>query len=143
VEGVGRIGRVGERPENVEELDDRPRPAVAEHERQGVRVPRAGVDEVDALPVDLRQEVVQPVETVLLRPPVEALEPVTHQLAEVGEVGSLLPAGLRRRARPPRPRESLAQVLEVLVGDVNVERLDLRSVRHHAPEAPQSPTSVA
>ena len=98
---------------------------------------------VDALAVDLGQEVVQPVETALLRPPVEAVAPVGHQLAEVGEIRSLLPAGLRRRGGPSRPGEPMAQVIEVVVRDFNAERLDVRRFRHHAPEAPGSPTSVA
>ena len=37
VAGIATVsGRVGERPDHVEELDDRPRPSVGEHERHGV-----------------------------------------------------------------------------------------------------------
>jgi hypothetical protein len=40
VEGVTRVAavrrRVGERLDHLEELDDRPGPAVREHERQGI-----------------------------------------------------------------------------------------------------------
>ena len=44
---------------DVEELDDRARPAVGEEQREGVRVGRPGMDEVDGLPVDPGAEVVE------------------------------------------------------------------------------------
>ena len=49
------------------ELDDRAGPAVRDHERERVRVLRARVDEVDALPVDLRRAVLVAVELRLAR----------------------------------------------------------------------------
>ena len=58
MEGVGRsatvAGGVGQRADGVEELHDRPGPAVAEDHRQGVVVRGTNVQEVDAQPVDLR-----------------------------------------------------------------------------------------
>ena len=53
VGGVAAVGgRIGERPDHLEELDDRPGPAVRDDERQRVGVRRADVEEVDAEPVD-------------------------------------------------------------------------------------------
>ena len=48
-------GRVGERPDDVQHLDDRAGPAVGDDHGQGVRVRRPDVDEVDVEAVDLGQ----------------------------------------------------------------------------------------
>ena len=56
VEGVGRIAAVGagigQRADDVEELDDRAGPAVGEDQRHRVGFGRTDVQEVDVLPVD-------------------------------------------------------------------------------------------
>jgi hypothetical protein len=56
IERVGRgapgRSRVGKRRDDVEELDDRPGPPVDQHERRGVGLGRAHVQEVQVLPVD-------------------------------------------------------------------------------------------
>jgi hypothetical protein len=63
VEGVGGLapvgGRIGERPDHFEELDDRPGPAVRDDERQRLGVRREDVEEVDAEPIDSRAELRQ------------------------------------------------------------------------------------
>ena len=46
VKRVRWVGRVGQRFDHVEELDHRPRPAVHQHERAGLRMRRASVDRV-------------------------------------------------------------------------------------------------
>ena len=60
VKGVCRVApvrlRVAKRPDHVEELDHRAGPAVAEDQREGVRLGRADVQEVDVLAVDLGGE---------------------------------------------------------------------------------------
>jgi hypothetical protein len=57
VEGVCRVAPVrflvAQRPDHVEELDHRAGPAVSEDQREGVRLRRADVQEVDVLAVDL------------------------------------------------------------------------------------------
>ena len=63
MERVGRIpavgGRVGERPDEVDELGERSGPAVDEQQRHGVRFRRFHVQEVDGLAVDLGGELRQ------------------------------------------------------------------------------------
>ena len=49
-------GRVGERADGLEQLDDRARPAVRHDQRQRVLMPRLHMDEVDVQPVDLGRE---------------------------------------------------------------------------------------
>ena len=52
-------GRVGERADGLEQLDDRARPAMRHDQRQRVFVLGAHVDEVDVEPVDLGRELGQ------------------------------------------------------------------------------------
>jgi hypothetical protein len=54
VSAVG--GRVSERTDGLEQLDDRAGPAVGHDQRQSVLMPRPDVDEVDVDSVDLRKE---------------------------------------------------------------------------------------
>ena len=55
-------GRVRERADDLEQLDDRAGPPVGDDQRQRVLVGRPDVDEVDADPVDLRGELGEGVE---------------------------------------------------------------------------------
>ena len=123
VERVGGIGRIGERPDDLQVLDDRARPPVGHHERHRVRVPRAHVQEVDVDAVDLRAEPGHRVEPGLRRAPVVAVRPVGAQLAQVGERHAVGRIGLG--ARPAHAREALAQVAEPRVGNVDPERPQL------------------
>jgi hypothetical protein len=51
--GAAVSGRVGQRADGREQLDDRPGPAMRHDQRQRVLMPRLDVDEVDGDPVDL------------------------------------------------------------------------------------------
>ena len=109
-----RVGRgpavcsgVGQRTDHLQLLDDRTGPAVGDDDRQGVRVLRLHVDEVDVEPVDVRDEIgigedlrlgAAPIVTV--RPMIgellhcrepDALRVVVHRLP-VGPLGRLDPA---------------------------------------------------
>ena len=64
---------------------------MGDEERQRVRIGRALVDEVDVESVDGGLEVVERVELSFLVPPVEPCLPVVDQLAEVGQVGAIVP----------------------------------------------------
>ena len=56
--------------DHLGEFEDRPRPAVAEQERQGVRMPGAHVEEVDAQALDLGAVLAEGVEPRLATAPV-------------------------------------------------------------------------
>ena len=90
--------RVRERPDDVQELRDGPRPAVREDERQRVRLRRANVEEVDPLPVDVGGELRERVEAPLPDAPVVAAAPVLHERPKNGERHAVIPA--RRRGSP-------------------------------------------
>jgi hypothetical protein len=99
VEGVGRVAAVaagvGERPDEVDVLEEGVGPAVGEDQRQGVGLGRAEVQEVDVLPVDggVLRELVEP---GLPGPPVVLVLPVVDQVADVADRDAVLPARLDR-----------------------------------------------
>ena len=123
VERIRGIGRIGERGDDLQVLDDRAGPPMGHHERHRVLVPRSHVQDMDVHAVDPRAELRHCVEPGLQRSPVVPVRPVGAQLAQVGERHALGRIGLR--ARPPRARDALAQVAELRVGDVDAERLQL------------------
>ena len=97
VEGVGGVAavslRLGEPWDDVEELDDRARPAVGEEQREGVRVraERAWMKWIDWPSIRVRK-CSKLVEPRLLRPPVVGVAPVLDQLAQVVDRDPVLPA---------------------------------------------------
>jgi hypothetical protein len=82
------------------------------------------VDEVDVLAVDLRGEVVELVEPCLTGTPVVGVVPVRDQLPQEAQLGPVVPARVGDLLREPRAREALPEVVEDILGDVDVERLD-------------------
>ncbi len=107
VRGVAAVRRrIGERPDDLAELDDRARPAVRDDQRQRVLAGRADVQEVDVQAVDLGAELREAVQPGLGRPPVVAVQPVLAQFAGVRPAerpGSSRP---RSRASGHRVRRS-------------------------------------
>ena len=81
----------GQHSRELVELVHRPGPAVGEDDRGGAGVRAALVDEVDVESVDGGLEMVERVEPSFLVPPVEPRVPVLDQLAEVGQVGAIVP----------------------------------------------------
>ena len=111
VERVSRVGsvrgRVNEPADEVDVLEDRSGPPVAEHDGERARHGRAGVQEVHRLPVDLGEELRVGVEPVLPAAPVELLPPGDQapDPAERDAVGAVFgPRGLL--GRPPRRRQA-------------------------------------
>jgi hypothetical protein len=87
VEGVARVAAVGpgvgEGADQLQELHDRPRPAVEQQQRGGVRFGGADMEEVHGGPVDGGPELGMLVELGLVLAPVVAPPPVVGQLLEV------------------------------------------------------------
>ena len=117
--GAAVRGRVGQRADGLQQLDDRAGPAVRHDQRQRVLMPRPDVDEVDVHPVDLGRELRQRVQSRLARAPVVLGRPVAgerldrRQLHALRPVGDELPGGPARRldrggaaqrAAPPEPQ---------------------------------------
>jgi hypothetical protein len=126
VEGVAGLaavgGRVAERADHLQHLDDRSRPAVGEDDRQRVGVRRHRVDEVDVEAVDLGDEVGDGVQPLLDPSHVVVLGPVADQLGDrlephpLGRVGDGLALGEAGRG------EASAEVVDIGLREVDGER---------------------
>jgi hypothetical protein len=119
-------GRVGQRADGLEQLDDRAGPAVRHDQRHGVFVRGADVDEVDLDAVDLGRELRQRVESRLDPSEVVVLRPVPGELlgsSELHALGAILDELL---ARPPCGRDAPTEVVDLLVRDVDAEGADIR-----------------
>ena len=129
VERVGRIAavghRVGQRTDDVLELDDRSGPAVGEHQGHGVVDRRADVDEVDPDAVDGRSELGMAVEQGGPCRPVVAVGPVGAQGLDGAERYALGPVVDHFTGRPAGPSEAVAQVVQRVGVDRGGERGDL------------------
>ena len=92
IRGVAAVGgRVGERADDVEQLDDRAGPAVGDDQRQGALVRRPDVEEVDVEAVDPGDERWEGVQPGLEPPRVVAAGPVVGQcLVERADLGGVL-----------------------------------------------------
>src|ERR687894_1963396 len=73
-------GRIREGTDDLQLLDDRAGPAVADEERQRILVLRADVDEMDVETIDPGDAVRQGVEPRLALPPVVVVQPVLGEL---------------------------------------------------------------
>lgn len=82
------------------------------------------MDEVDPDAVEIGAEVTERVEPAFLLAPVEAVNPVGEQLAQVAELRALLPSADRRLAGLARGADALLQVGQDVLADVDRERLD-------------------
>ena len=70
---------IGERTNDLQEFEDRSRPAMGDDERQGVRMTRANVHEVNVEPVDLSHELRQGIQLRLGFAPVIVRAPVAYE----------------------------------------------------------------
>ena len=128
--GCGGVRRavsagVAERPDGVQEFHERPRPAVEQEQRRGVRLRRLHVQEVDPLAVDLGYVLRIGVQPRFGRPPVEAVTPVLGELTQVVDGHAALPPGPGQAGRPPGPAQAVGKVVQVRLRDVDPEFFDL------------------
>ncbi len=123
--GTTAVGdRVDERIDHVEEVDERARVGVQQEQRGGALLLRRCVDEVDGLAVDLGEVVRELVHPRLLGAPVEVTLPLLDRGGEPGVGNAEVPVVARSRLRQTRASESLAQVVDLGLGDVDTERTD-------------------
>ncbi len=100
------------------------------HQWQRVRVRGARVQEVDRQPVDLGLKLADRVQLGLDAPPVITIAPVLTQILKIGQRNALRPIPHRLALWPTRPRQALAQVLQLSLSHIKAKRSDLS--RHHA-----------
>jgi hypothetical protein len=82
------------------------------------------VDEVDVQPVDLRQEVLEPVQLRLARAPVVLGRPVAGERLDRRQLHALRPIGDQLLAGQARRGEAAAQLSKLLLRNIDLERAD-------------------
>src|SRR3954453_3335355 len=82
------------------------------------------VHEMHTYAVHIGLTMIETVEPLLLRPPVEPVGPVLQQSTQVVEISALRPRPPRRRIGPARASNALPQIVENAVGHRDDERLD-------------------
>lgn len=70
---------IAQATDHVAKLEDRSRPAVSQQEREGIRLGRTNVQEVDTQPVDFCAELPQGVEQSLTATPIVPVTPLLAQ----------------------------------------------------------------
>ena len=126
--GAAKSGRIGQRLDDLQLLDDRAGPAVGDDDRQRILVLRADVDEVDVEPVDFGDEIREGVQPRLDLAPVVFGRPIIGELLHRRELHALrvvvdrLAIGPSGRGNPP------AEILELFARRVKLERPDRRII---------------
>ena len=115
--------RLVQRPDDLEELDHRARPPMGEHQRKRVRVGRSGVQEVDAEPVDGRPKLPDAVQPRLGPAPVVPIGPIGAKHSQLLKSDALGRIG--RRLRPPRCPQPRPEIIELTLGNREMERRDV------------------
>ena len=126
VEGVRRAsavrGGVGERIDDLELLDDRSRPAVRHDSRQRVWMARSNVNEMDVEAIDFGHELRQRIEPRFDVSPVVIAAPVAGELLKLPKLNTLRAITDRLHVGPAGRGDAPAQIDELLVGNVDMER---------------------
>ena len=142
--GVAAVrGRVGERADGLEQLDDRAGPAMRHDQRQRVLMPRPDVDEVDLDPVDLGRELRQRVQSRLALAPVVLGRPVAGERLQRRQLHALRSVCDELLGGPARRRDTPAQVIDLLLWNLDLKRRNLgRPGAGGSPVAPPAAETV-
>src|SRR5438309_6288569 len=81
------------------------------------------MDEMNVQPVDFGDELIEAVERGLSGPPVVFVGPVVGKLAGVRQRNALAPVVDAFGLRPPGARQTRAQIVKNVVGDLDAKRL--------------------
>jgi hypothetical protein len=137
--GAAAVGDgIGERADQVPELQDRAGPAVAQQQRPGAGLGRAHVQEVNPEPVQDGTGGAEAVDLPLGPPPVVAGGPVLAQGAEAVQLRALCGVRDGLAVRPAGGGEAALQVLQIAGGDLDRERFDDVVVCHGGQPSPQA-----
>ena len=115
---------IRERADGLEQLEHRAGPTMRHDQRQGVRVTRADVDEVNVEPVDLGHELRERVQLRFCLSPVVLGAPVADELLQFRELYALRPVIDRLPVRPSRRSNASAEIHELLFRNVDAEGAD-------------------
>jgi len=115
-------GGIGERPDDLELLDDRARPAVGDNHRQGIWMAGANLDEMNVQPIDLGHELRQGVEFRLAFAPIVICYPIARERLHRRQSHVLRLISDCLLLRPACRADALAEVNQRLFWNVDVER---------------------
>src|SRR6185295_16522571 len=94
-------------------------------QRQRVLMPRPDVDEVDLDPIDLGGELRERVQFRLALAPVVLARPVAGERSQRRKLHALRPVWYELLVGPARRRDPVAQVVDLFVWNLDLERLNL------------------
>jgi hypothetical protein len=124
VEGVRRAAAVsrgvGQWIDDLQLLDGRAGPAVGDDERHRIFMSRADVNEVDAQPIDLGDELGAGVQLRLAPSPVVMVHPIPRERLNDGKLHALICIGFL--FRPPCRFNAPAQLDEVCFRNIHMKR---------------------
>jgi len=125
-------GRVGQRIDDLQLLEERAGPPVGDDDRQGILVLRTNMDEVNVQTVDLGHEVREGPHLRLALAPVVLGRPVMGEPLRRRELRALGDVAHRFTFGPSRRLDASPQVLQLGIGDDgNVELTDSSAVVAH------------
>src|SRR3954453_15108276 len=113
---------VGQWIDDLELLDDRAGPSVANEERQGILMFRTNMNEMDIEPIDLGDEVWQVLQFLLALAPVVLGRPIARECLHRRELHALRQVVDGFLVGPACGSDASTQVLEVGLGGVDPER---------------------
>src|SRR5262245_49692638 len=117
-------GGIGQRADDLQLLDDRAGPTVIDDERQRVFMLGTNMDEVNVEPIDLGDELGQGVQFRLARSPVVLRGPVACEFLNHSERYALRLICDGLLLGPVRGHDASAEVLQRVIGDVDVKGAD-------------------
>jgi hypothetical protein len=133
--GVFSVGAgVGEGFNDVQELHDRPGPAVCHDHRQRVRLWRAHVQEVHGRTIDAGGELREVVEVGFGYAPVVPGPPPVHEVLQMVQGNAAGPTTAGRLTRPADAGETVLQVVQLLLRYLEPEGPDSRFVVRPIPQ---------
>ncbi len=116
---------VGQGLDQIQELYNRPRPAVDEKERLSGALSGLHVDEVDRLAIDLGGELGEAVDRRFVRPPIITVEQPADGASYEGLGGAVAPARVLHLARQNGVLKAPPEVVEGRGGNIDHERGDV------------------
>ncbi len=122
-------GRIGQRIDDLQLLDDRAGPSVRDDERQRIFMLRANVNEVDVQAIDLGDEVLYGLQLLLALAPVVLLRPVARERLHHRELWALRDVVDGLLLWEASGDDARTQVVEIRLGGLDRERPDRSGVR--------------
>src|SRR3954447_18943926 len=120
---------IGQWIDELELLDNRAGPSVADEERQRLLMFRTNMNEMDIEPIDLGDEVWQILQSLLALAPVVLCRPIARECLHRRELHALRQIVDGLLLGKARRRDAGAQVLEVRLGSLDRERADRCAAR--------------